>query len=291
MAFCEDVLEAGVRACRPLGSGQALRLPRSLRRGAERRLRRRGLHRHGPAEDARPARPARSERVALESFRHQTLTGDSLVPLLAELGQGGGPEDLQRFVVYIATTMREPERWDRFAEAVRRQVPGGGELIEQDAGNARDLRRGEAAGGPSEGSSGRPSGRASGRPTGDDREVPAGRCRVVHDRSGHRNRRGHIRPAQAPTRRGRRRYPTATKANEEASPDLTLRLPLATGSGGGSVRASRRSPPPPPGAPRAAASGSAQRAQAWRIRRRVPPIARSRPPGSLPTECRARRAA
>ena len=52
-----------------------------------------------------------------------------LVTLLAELAEVGGFEDLQRIVVYIATTTREPERWHRFAEAVRRQVPGGGELM------------------------------------------------------------------------------------------------------------------------------------------------------------------
>ena len=40
-------------------------------------------------------------------------------------------EDIQisKFKANIATTTREPERWDRFAEAVRRQVPGGGELM------------------------------------------------------------------------------------------------------------------------------------------------------------------
>ena len=52
-----------------------------------------------------------------------------LVPLLAELGQVGGNEDLRQIVVYIATTTREPERWHRFADAVRRQVPGGAELM------------------------------------------------------------------------------------------------------------------------------------------------------------------
>ena len=52
-----------------------------------------------------------------------------LVPLLAELAQAGGGEDLRRIVVYIATTTREAERWHRFAEAVRRGVPGGGELM------------------------------------------------------------------------------------------------------------------------------------------------------------------
>ena len=52
-----------------------------------------------------------------------------LVPLLAELAQVGGSENVRRIVVYTATTTREPERWHRFAEAVRRQVPGGGELV------------------------------------------------------------------------------------------------------------------------------------------------------------------
>ena len=55
-----------------------------------------------------------------------------LVPLLTELAHVGGSEsseDLKRIVVYIAITTREPERWHRFAEAVRRQVPGGGALM------------------------------------------------------------------------------------------------------------------------------------------------------------------
>ena len=52
-----------------------------------------------------------------------------LVPLLAELGRVGKNEDLRRIVLYIATTTREPERWDRFADAVRQQVPGGAELM------------------------------------------------------------------------------------------------------------------------------------------------------------------
>ena len=52
-----------------------------------------------------------------------------LVPLLAQWAEGADSEDLLRILVYIATTTREPERWDRFAEAVRRQVPGGGELM------------------------------------------------------------------------------------------------------------------------------------------------------------------
>ena len=48
--------------------------------------------------------------------------------LLAELAEAGENEDLERIVVYIATTTRQPERWHRFADAVRRQVPGGGDL-------------------------------------------------------------------------------------------------------------------------------------------------------------------
>ncbi len=52
-----------------------------------------------------------------------------IVPLLAELARAAGIEDVGHIVVYIATTTRNRERWDRFAEAVRRQVPGGGELV------------------------------------------------------------------------------------------------------------------------------------------------------------------
>ena len=54
-----------------------------------------------------------------------------LVPLLAELARGGASdEDCEEIVVYIAaTTTREPQRWHRFADAVRRRVPGGGELM------------------------------------------------------------------------------------------------------------------------------------------------------------------
>ena len=52
-----------------------------------------------------------------------------VVPLLAKLGQVGGNEEVRQIVVYIATTTREPERWHRFADAVRRGVPGGRELM------------------------------------------------------------------------------------------------------------------------------------------------------------------
>ena len=45
------------------------------------------------------------------------------------MGGSESSEDLKRIVVYIAITIREPERWHRFAEAVRRQVPGGGALM------------------------------------------------------------------------------------------------------------------------------------------------------------------
>ena len=52
-----------------------------------------------------------------------------LVPLPAELVQVGGIDELRQIVVYVAATTREPERWHRFADAVRRHVPGGGELM------------------------------------------------------------------------------------------------------------------------------------------------------------------
>ena len=70
-----------------------------------------------------------AQLAMMAAFRASWPVLQRLVPLLAELAQVGGSEDLRRIVVYIATTTREPERWHRFAEAVRRQVPGGGELM------------------------------------------------------------------------------------------------------------------------------------------------------------------
>ena len=53
-----------------------------------------------------------------------------LVPLLADLVRRTGEvDDLLPFVVYVASTTRGADRWNRFAEAVRRDVPGGGELM------------------------------------------------------------------------------------------------------------------------------------------------------------------
>ena len=70
-----------------------------------------------------------AQLAMMAAYRASWPVLQGLVPLLAELAQAGGSEDLQRIVVYIATTTREPDRWHRFAEAVRRQVPGGGELM------------------------------------------------------------------------------------------------------------------------------------------------------------------
>ena len=70
-----------------------------------------------------------AQLAMMAAYRASWPVLQGLVPLLTELAQAGGSEDLQRIVVYIATTTREPKRWDRFAEAVRRQVPGGGELM------------------------------------------------------------------------------------------------------------------------------------------------------------------
>ena len=70
-----------------------------------------------------------AQLAMMAAFRASWPVLQGLVPLLAELAQAGGNEDLQRIVVYIATTTRERDRWHRFAEAVRSQVPGGGELM------------------------------------------------------------------------------------------------------------------------------------------------------------------
>ena len=70
-----------------------------------------------------------AQLAMMAAYRASWPVLQRLVPLLAELAQVGGDEDLRRIVVYIATTTRERERWHRFADAVRRQVPGGGELM------------------------------------------------------------------------------------------------------------------------------------------------------------------
>ena len=70
-----------------------------------------------------------AQLAMMAAYRADWPVLEGLVPLLAELAQAGGDEELRRIVVYIAATTREPERWYRFAEAVRRQVPGGGELM------------------------------------------------------------------------------------------------------------------------------------------------------------------
>ena len=44
-------------------------------------------------------------------------------------GPSRAPRARRQIVVYIATTTRDPGRWHRFADAVRRQVPGGAEMM------------------------------------------------------------------------------------------------------------------------------------------------------------------
>ena len=83
----------------------------------------------GP-EEVRGALYGRIAQLAMmAAYRADWPVLRDLVPLLAELAQAAGIEDVRHIVVYIATTTRNRERWDRFAEAVRRQVPGGGELV------------------------------------------------------------------------------------------------------------------------------------------------------------------
>lgn len=71
------------------------------------------------------------QHALLAAYRKSWPILQRLVPLLAELGRAGRVEDVGQIVVYIATTMREKKRWQRFADAVRRQVPGGEELMNE----------------------------------------------------------------------------------------------------------------------------------------------------------------
>ena len=72
-----------------------------------------------------------AQLAMMAAFRRSWPLLQRLVPLLAELARvDATAEDREEIVVYIAaTTTREPQRWHRFADAVRRRVPGGGELM------------------------------------------------------------------------------------------------------------------------------------------------------------------
>ena len=85
--------------------------------------------RMGP-DEVRGALYGRIAQLAMmAAYRASRSVLRDLVPLLAELAQAAGIEDLRQLVVYIAATTRNREHWDEFADAVRRQVPGGGELV------------------------------------------------------------------------------------------------------------------------------------------------------------------
>ena len=83
----------------------------------------------GPDEIRGELRGRIAQLAMMAAYRASWPLLQRLVALLAELGQVGGSEDLRQIVVYIAITTRDPERWHRFADAVRRGVPGGGELM------------------------------------------------------------------------------------------------------------------------------------------------------------------
>ncbi len=83
-------------------------------------------------EDLRGAVRGRSAQLALmAAARESSELLRRLVLLLAEMmRQDGAIDELRQFVVYVAAaTTKAPERWNRFAEAVRRDVPGGEEVM------------------------------------------------------------------------------------------------------------------------------------------------------------------
>ena len=83
----------------------------------------------GPDELHGELRGRIAQLALMAAYRASWPVMQRLVPLLAELVQVGGIDELRQIVVYLAATTREPERWHRFADAVRRHVPGGGELM------------------------------------------------------------------------------------------------------------------------------------------------------------------
>jgi hypothetical protein len=83
----------------------------------------------GPDELRGELRGRIAQLALMAAYRASWPVLQRLVPLMAKLVQDGGIDELRPIVVYMAATTREPERWHRFAEAIRRQVPGGGELM------------------------------------------------------------------------------------------------------------------------------------------------------------------
>ena len=83
----------------------------------------------GPDELHGELRGRIAQLALMAAYRASWPVMQRLVPLLAELVQVGGIDELRQIVVYMAATTREPERWHRFADAVRRHVPGGAELM------------------------------------------------------------------------------------------------------------------------------------------------------------------
>ena len=83
----------------------------------------------GPDELHGELRGRIAQLALMAAYRASWPVMRRLVPLLAELVQVGGIDEMRQIVVYVAATTREPERWHRFADAVRRHVPGGGELM------------------------------------------------------------------------------------------------------------------------------------------------------------------
>ena len=73
-------------------------------------------------DQVRGALRGRTAQLAMMApYRASWPLLQQLVPLLAELVRVHGTEDWREIVVYIAATTREPQRWHRFADAVRRR--------------------------------------------------------------------------------------------------------------------------------------------------------------------------
>ena len=78
-----------------------------------------------------------AQLALMAAYRASWPVMQRLVPLLAELVQVGGIDELEPVVVYLAATTKEPERWNRFAAAVRARGTGRWRPDEQDdAGDA-----------------------------------------------------------------------------------------------------------------------------------------------------------
>ena len=162
------------------------------------------------ADTASGAVGARLAQVAMMATFRKSREGllEQATRLMAELYRAAGFEEVAKHVEYVLAAQSRKRR-EAFVEALRRNVPGrGGDVMNY---VERLIERGRREG---------PSGRCTDDAGANHRGTLGTRCPVVHHRSGHRYRRGHVPAAQAATSRPLTTAPTTpTEPHPHSAPD------------------------------------------------------------------------